>query len=136
MQATIGTVQTSKTSKAAMWTGRVVSGLAVAFLVFDGAIKMANLQPVIDSSIQLGLPISLAPSLGMLLLACVALYLFPRTAVLGAVLLTGYLGGAIAIQARVEAAPFSLVFPVIIGALVWGGLLLRNSQLRARVLRR
>ena len=136
MQATIGTAQTATPSKAALWAGRVISGLAVAFLVFDGIGKVMNIQPVIDSSIQLGLPSNLAPSLGILLLACVALYLFPRTAVLGAVLLTGYLGGAIAIQAWVGAVPFSLVFPVIMGALVWGGLFLRDGLLRALVLRR
>ena len=130
---TVETAKTSKTANATRWIGRILSAVPVAFLIFDGVIKVLNLQPVIDSSIQLGLPITLAPSLGILLLACIALYVFPRTAALGAILLTGYLGGAIAIQARVNAAPFSLIFPLLIGALVWGGLFLRNQQMRALV---
>jgi hypothetical protein len=101
------------------------------FLIFDGSIKLANIQPVVDSSILLGLPVDLAPTLGILLLASLVIYLIPRTAVLGAVLLTGYLGGAIAIQARVDAPLFSLLFPLILGALLWGGLYLRNSKVRA-----
>lgn len=115
------------------WTGRIISGLAVLFLLFDGVIKLINIQPVVDSSIQLGLPVDLAPRVGILLLVCLAVYLIPQTAVLGAILLTGYLGGAIAIQARSGAELFSLVFPLIIGALLWGGLFLRDPQLRALV---
>ena len=136
MQATIGTVPASKSiSKATSWAGRVISALAVLFLVFDGVIKVMNIQPVVDASILLGLPVDRAPSIGILLLACVAVYLIPRAAVLGAILLTGYLGGAIALQVRIGAEPFSLVFPLIIGALLWGGLILRDLQLRGLLLR-
>lgn len=132
----MGTVPASKaTATAVRWVGRVISALAVLFLTFDGVIKVLNIQPVVDSSVLLGLPVELAPRLGILLLACVAFYVIPHSAVLGAVLLTGYLGGAIAIQARVGAGPFSLVFPLIIGALIWGGLLLRDRQLRGLLLR-
>jgi hypothetical protein len=92
-----------------------------------------NVQPVVDASILLGFPIGLAPGVGILLLACLAIYLLPRTSVLGAILLTGYLGGAIALQLRVGAAPFSLIFPIIIGALLWGGLYLRTPLLRTLV---
>jgi hypothetical protein len=81
----------------------------------------------------LGLLAPLAPGVGVLLLACLAVYLLPRTAVLGAILLTGYLGGAIALQLRVEAGLFSLVFPVLIGVMLWGGLFLRNAQLRTLI---
>jgi len=116
------------------WTGRIISGLAVLFLLFDGVIKLINIQPVVDSSIQLGLPVDLAPRVGILLLVCLAVYLIPQTAVLGAILLTGYLGGAVATRARSPAELFSLVFPLIIGALLWGGLYLRSHQLRAFVL--
>lgn len=115
------------------WTGRIISGLAVLFLLFDGVIKLINIQPVVDSSIQLGLPVDLAPRVGILLLVCLAVYLIPQTAVLGAILLTGYLGGAVAIQMRSGAELFSLVFPLIIGALLWGGLFLRDPQLRVLV---
>ncbi len=134
MQATMNTVPTiNATVKPMLWTGRVLSALPVLFLAFDGAIKLANIQPVVDASILLGLPVDLAPTFGILLLVCTAIHLIPRTSVVGAVLLTGYLGGAIAIQARVDAPLFSLVFPLILGALIWGGLYLRDSQLRALV---
>jgi hypothetical protein len=119
-----------------LWAGRILSALAVLFLIMDGAIKVVNIQPVVDASLLLGLPVDLAPWLGALLLACVAIYLLPRTSVLGALLLTGYLGGAVAIQARVDAPIFSLVFPIILGALLWAGLTLRDRQLRDLLLRR
>src|SRR4051794_23370787 len=97
MQATMGTIPSSKPM---LWAGRVISAFAVLFLVFDAVIKVINIQPVVDSSIQLGLPVGLAPSIGILLIACLVVYLIPQTAILGAILLTGYLGGAIAIQMR------------------------------------
>src|SRR5262245_45645797 len=96
---------TVPSSNATLWIGRILSGLAVLFLVFDGVIKVMNIQPVVDGSILLGLPVDLAPSIGILLLACLAVYLIPRTSALGAILLTGYLGGAIALQVRIAAAP-------------------------------
>ncbi len=134
MQTTMTAVPSVNPSvKPMLWTGRIVSALPVSFLALDGAIKLANIQPVVDASQLLGLPVDLAPTFGILLLACVAIYLIPRTSALGAILLTGYLGGAIAIQARVDAPLFSLVFPLILGALIWGGLYLRDSQLRALV---
>lgn len=120
-------------SKPALWGGRIISTLAVLFLIMDGVIKIINIQPVVDASILLGLPVGLAPIFGIILLVCLAVYLMPQTAVLGAILLTGYLGGAVAIQARIGAELFSLVFPLIIGALLWGGLFLRDPQLRALV---
>jgi hypothetical protein len=120
-------------SKPLLWSGRIISGFAVLFLVFDAVIKVINIQPVVDASKQLGLPVTLAPSIGILLLVCVIVYVIPQTAVLGAILLTGYLGGAIAIQLRSGAELFPIIFPVIIGALIWGGLFLRDSQLRELV---
>jgi hypothetical protein len=138
MQATITALPTvtATTSKVTRWIGRIISALAVLFLIFDGTIKVLNLSFVVDASQLLGLPVELAPTLGILLLACLAVYLFPRTSALGAILLTGYLGGAIAIQARVSAEPFSLIFPIILGALLWSGLLLRDAQVRALLLPR
>ena len=127
------TTPTQTTSKAQLWTGRVLSAIAVLFLLMDGAMKVVNVQPVVDASVQLGLPVELAPWIGAVLLACVVVYLIPRTALIGAVLLTGFLGGAIAIQARVDAPLFSLVFPLILGALLWGGLYLRDRRVRAMV---
>ena len=121
------------TSTQTLWIGRIISGFAVLFLIFDAVIKVINIQPVVDASVQLGLPVGLAPSIGILLLVCLVVYVIPQTAVLGAILLTGYLGGAIAIQLRSGEALFPLVFPVIIGVLLWGGLFLRDPQLRALV---
>ncbi len=130
MQATMGIVPSSKTT---LWAGRIISALPVLFLVFDSVIKLINIQPVVNGSILLGLPVGLAPSIGILLLVCLVVYLMPRTSVLGAILLTGYLGGAIALQVRIGAELFSLVFPISIGALIWGGLFLRDNQLRTLV---
>ena len=114
------------------WTGRILSGLAVLFLTWDGTIKLLALTPVLDAFTRLGYPVGLAVGIGVLELLCVAAYVMPRTSVLGAVLLTGFLGGAISTHVRVE-DPFltHTFFPVYVAALVWGGLLLRNSSLRA-----
>jgi hypothetical protein len=137
MQATINTLpMTNVTSKFQTWSGRIVSALAVLFLLMDGAMKVVNIQPVVDASVQLGMPIDLAPKLGALLIALVVVYLIPRTAMLGALLLTGFLGGAVAMQVRIDAPVFSLVFPLILGAMLWGGLMLRDNQARALLLRR
>lgn len=113
--------------------GRVISGLAALFVIMDGVVKLIAPQPVVDSMHELGYPERLTAGIGILLLACIALYLYPRTAMLGAVLMTGYLGGAIASQLRIEAPLFSLVFPLIIGTLLWGGLYLRDERLRTLV---
>lgn len=119
-------------SKAQRVTGRVLTGLAAAFLIFDSTIKLAMIQAVIDGSQELGYPPHTMYGIGAVLLACTLLYLIPRTAVLGAVLLTGYLGGAIATHVRVENPLFShTLFPIYIAALIWGGLFLRDARLRA-----
>jgi hypothetical protein len=103
----------------------------ILFLTFDAVVKLVKIAPVVDAFAQLGYPISLAPAIGVLALACTAVYAIPRTSVLGAVLLTGYLGGAIATQVRIGAGVFPVFFPLIIAALVWGGLYLREEKLRA-----
>ena len=116
------------------WTGRVFSALAILFFVFDGGIKLIPIAPVTESMAALGWPTDdhLARGLGALLLACTALYAYPRTALLGAVLITGYLGGAMATQLRVGNPLFSRqLFGVYLGLLVWGGLWLRDAHLRA-----
>jgi DoxX-like protein len=112
--------------------GLALSALAVAFLLFDCVIKLIGIQPVVESFAQLGYPVSLARSIGLLELACLVLYLMPRTAPLGAIVLTGFLGGAIATHLRVGDPLFShVLFPVYVGLLVWGGLFLRDDALRA-----
>ena len=119
-------------SRRALWTGRVISGLAVAFLIFDSVGKLLEVQPVIDGTKQLGYPPDIVFSLGVTLLSCVLAYLVPRTSVLGAVLLTGYLGGAVATHVRVGNPLLThVLFPTYVAALLWGGLILRHPRLRA-----
>ena len=118
-------------SKPAVWTGRVLSALVVLFLVMDGVFKFLKPQPVIDAFARLGISTSLAVPIGAILLLCVVIYLIPRTAVFGAVLLTGYLGGAIAIHMRAGSSLFGeTLFPAYMGVLVWLGLYLRDSRVR------
>jgi hypothetical protein len=116
-----------------MWAGRVISALAVLFLIFDSIIKVLKLGPAVEATTQLGYPESLIIGIGILELICLAIYVIPRTSVLGAILLTGYLGGAIATQVRAGSALFSVVFPIIVGVLIWGGLFLREDRLRALI---
>lgn len=124
--------QTAPIPHWAVWSGRVLSGLAIAFLLVDGAIKLVPLDVVVETSEQLGIPGSLSRTLGILTIACTVLYAVPRTAILGAILLTGYLGGAIAIHLRVGSPVFThLLFGLYLGLMVWGGLYLRDARLRA-----
>jgi hypothetical protein len=118
-------------SKVALWTGRVLSTLTVLFLLFDAFGKFAKPAQVTDAFSRLGLPISTSMTIGVLLTVCTILYAIPRTAVLGAVLLTGYLGGAVAIQLRAGSPTFETWFPVIFGALAWLGIYLRYPALKA-----
>jgi hypothetical protein len=121
------------TSRTALWTGRALSGVAILFLVVDGAIKLVPIQPVTDSLRQLGYPDSdsFARFLGVVTLLCTALYAWPRTAVLGAVLLTGLMGGAIASHLRLGDPLFThTLFGVYLGLLIWGGLWLREERVR------
>jgi hypothetical protein len=114
--------------------GYVITALVTLFLLADSVTKIIQLPPVVDATVQMGFPASAVPVIGTTLLVCLVLYLVPRTAVLGAVLLTGYLGGAVCAQLRIEAPLFStLLFPVYVGVLVWVGLYLRSAALRALV---
>ncbi len=127
-------LQAAPVSNSALWTGRVISGLVVLFLIFDGAIKLVPLDIVTETSRQLGIPEHLARTLGVLTLIGVALYAYPRTAVLGTILLTGYLGGAIYVHVRAGSPLFShTLFGVYLGLLIWGGLWLRDNAVRALI---
>jgi hypothetical protein len=120
-------------TKAALWTGRVLSGLVILFLTVDGAIKLVPIQPVIDSLRELGYPtsVSFARFLGVVTLGGTALYAWPRTSLLGAVLLTGLMGGAIATHLRLDHPLLShTLFGVWLGLLLWAGLWLRDERLR------
>jgi hypothetical protein len=108
--------------------GRIVSGLVATFLIFDAGAKLALVRQVVEANAQLGFPVEQLPLVGTLLLLSTVLYLVPRTAVLGAVLLTGYLGGAIAVQLRVGNPAFETLFPAMVAALAWAGLLLRDAR--------
>jgi len=115
-----------------IWTGRILSGLMVLFLLFDGIIKFMKIQPVIDTFAQLGWPIKFAVPIGIIDVVCAVLYAIPRTAVLGALLMTGLLGGAIATHVRIESPLFShTLFGVYMGLIAWGALYLREPRLRA-----
>lgn len=113
------------------WPGRIISALAVLFLLVDGAIKVLQLAPAVESTAQLGYPEGLTLGIGLLQLACLAVYVTPRTAMLGAIVLTGFLGGAVATHVRAGSELFSVVFPIVLGVLCWGGLYLRDTRLRA-----
>ena len=118
-------------STGARWAGWVLSGLPALFLLLDGVMKLFKPPVVVETTVKLGYAEEVIVALGIVLLACTILYLIPRTAVLGAVLLTGYLGGAVATHVRAGDEVFPIVFPVIVGAMVWGGLVLRDGRLRA-----
>jgi hypothetical protein len=128
------TLATAPTTNKKLWTGRVLSGLIVLFLLFDSVMKILKLAPAVQGTIQLGYPESVVVGLGIVLLVCTVLYAIPRTAILGAILLTGYLGGAVATQVRVGNPLFGYVlFPVYLGILIWAGIMLREHRLRVLV---
>jgi hypothetical protein len=128
------TTMTPTISKSQLWTSRILTGLALAFLAMDTVMKLLQLAPAIEGTVALGYPASAVFTIGVVELVCVALYAVPRTSLLGALLLTGYLGGAIASQLRIGAPLLShLLFPTYIAALVWGGLYLRDARLRLLV---
>jgi DoxX-like family len=125
--------QAASVSKKLLWAGRIMSVLPALFLFLDGIMKLVKPVVVVEATVQLGYPESVILGLGIVLLTCTVLYLIPRTAVLGAILLTGYLGGAVATHVRVGNPLFSIIFPIIIGAMLWGGLYLRDEQLRSLI---
>ena len=123
---------TLQPTRGQLWTGRIMSGLAAAFLLLDGVMKFVQPAPVIEGTLELGYTQSALIPMGVALLGSLFLYLIPRTAVLGAILLTGYFGGAVATHLRVDNPLFShTLFPVYFGILIWGGLYLRDTRLRA-----
>ncbi len=115
-----------------LWTGRALSAFAVLFLVFDATIKLLGIPPVVEAFARLGIPAALPVTIGLLELGCVMVYLLPHTAPLGAILLTGFLGGATMLHVRVgDPLATHILFPGYIGILLWGGLFLREPRLRA-----
>ena len=128
------TVASAKRSSAMLWTGRVMSAIVVLFLLMDAGMKLADVEPVQEAAQQLGWPLPLDRMLGVIDLACLVLYAVPRTAVLGAILMTGLLGGAIAAHLRLLDPLFThTLFGLYLGLLAWGGLWLRDERLRALI---
>ena len=123
--------QTASTSKTMLWVGRVISALMIVFMLFDAGIKILKLPAAVEGTVRLGYPASTVQPIGVIALVCVLLYAIPRTSILGAILLTGYLGGATATQVRVQDAWY--IFPPVLGALTWAGLYLRDERLRTLI---
>lgn len=122
-------------SEKRIWAGRIMSGMAVLFLLMDGGMKLFKPSVVVQATLQLGYPESAIVGIGIVLVVCTILYAVPRTQILGAVLLTGYLGGAVASKVRVSGSWFNILFPVAFGCLVWTGLWLRDRRLQIVVKR-
>jgi hypothetical protein len=121
-------------SNSRLWTGRVLSGIAIIFLLFDGITKLMMIPPVIEGTKRLGYPIELIPVIAIILLICTMLYIIPGTSVFGAILLTGYLGGAVASNFRIESPLFSnTLFPVYFAIIIWGGIFLRDKRIGALI---
>ena len=125
---------TASAGKMTAWSGWIMSSFVGAFLLIDCGLKLLELVPAVQATTQLGYAADLVFNLGLVQLVCLAAYAVPRTSLLGAILLTGYLGGTVATHVRAGSGLFSLIFPLMIGVLIWGGLLLRDRQLRAHVL--
>ncbi len=128
------TSQLAPPSKGSIWAGRILSALVVLFLVFDSILKFFKPAVVVDAFVKLGLPMSLCIPIATICLVCTLLYVIPQTSILGAILLTGYLGGAVLTHTRVGDPLFShALFPIYVGVLLWLGLYLRESRLRALI---
>ncbi len=119
---------TAPISRKMLWAGYIMSALPVVMLLFSGAMKLMKAAPVLEGFARFGYPGNVAFGIGIVEIVCVILYVIPRTSVLGAILLTGYLGGATATHVRIG-DPFYA--PVLLGVLIWGGLVLRDARLRA-----
>jgi hypothetical protein len=121
-------------SKKMLWTGRIVSWVITALLLLDAGMKVLQVPQVMEGTLKVGYPAGAVRPIGIILLVCLICYVIPRTSVLGAILLTGYLGGAVATNVRISAPLFSYVLtPVYVGALVWGGLFLQDERVRALI---
>lgn len=121
--------QLTSDSNISLWAGWFITGLVLLFLAFDGVTKIIKVVPVVEASEKLGVPPDSLVAIGIVLLACTTIFAIPQTAVLGAILLTGYLGGAAAIHVRAGSGAFPVAFSIIFGVLPWIGLVLREPRL-------
>ena len=117
-------------SRRAVWVGRGLTALAAAFLAFDASVKVLALPIAADATAKLGWPVEVVPTIGAVQIICLVAYLIPRTAPLGAILWTGYLGGAVATHVRVGNPMFETIFPIIVATILWTGLWLRDRRVR------
>lgn len=125
---------TTSLSKATLWASRLMSGFVALFLLFDTVLHLAKPAPVVEAFQRLGFPISASFGLGLLEAAGLVLFVIPRTSIIGAILFTGVLGGAVATHVRAGSTAFeTYIFPIIVGALIWGGLYLRDRRVRALI---
>jgi DoxX-like family len=124
------TNQTAPTSNKLIWVGRIISSLPVLLLLISSSMKFIKPVQVVDDFRRLGYPDNVISGLGVVELACAVIYAIPQTAILGAILLTGYLGGATATHVRVGDPTFKIIMPVILGVVIWGGIFLRDARLR------
>lgn len=121
-------------SKTMLWSGRIVSWVITLLLLLDAVMKILQVPQVMEGTLKVGYPANAVRPIGIILLVCLICYVVPRTSVLGAILLTGYLGGAVATNVRISAPLFSYtLIPVYVGVLVWGGLFLQDTRLRALI---
>lgn len=127
------TAEAIPSSKKSLWAGRVVSTLPVLFLLMDGVMKLFKPEIVVKTTVELGYQESVIIPLGIVLIISTVLYAVPGTAILGAILLTGYLGGAVATHVRVGGDLFPILFPVIVGSLLWLGVYLRDEKVRSLI---
>ena len=130
MVTTANAIQSHTVSRKRIWTGRILSFLPALFLILDAVMKLFKPAFVVEATVRLGYPERVIFGIGVVLLACTLIYLIPRTAILGAILLTGYLGGAVATHVRAEQGWFEILFPVVLGILLWIGLALRDDRVR------
>ena len=128
--------QLTSLSSGSLWAGWFITGLVMLFLAFDGVTKIVKIAPVVEASEKLGVPPHTLVGVGIVLLACTAIYAIPQTAVLGAILLTAFLGGAVAIHVRAGSGAFPIAFSIAFGVLTWVGLILREPQLLWAILLR
>lgn len=122
--------QNAPVSKKRLWAGRIISALPVLMLLFSGIIKLMKPAALVEEFVRLGYPENLIVGIGILELFCTVVYVIPRSSILGAILLTGYLGGATATHVRIG-DPFFI--PIVLGVLIWGGLFLQDNRLRALI---
>lgn len=128
--------ESDESSRKMIWAGRILTVLTALFMLLDGIMKIVKPPQVLEANARLAYPLSTLSGIGVALITCTLIYLIPRTAILGAILLTGYMGGAVASNVRAGSGWFETIFPILFAALFWGGLWLRDRRLRALLLGR